>query len=123
MAMTKLAIFCLFLMAALVLTNCAYTKKELVQTPCVLDSIVSYQVKVAPIIQKNCFTCHSSASNISGILLETHDELKFYADNGYLYGTISHSAGYNAMPNGGAKLSDCDIAIIQKWIDTGAKDN
>ena len=103
--------------------SCSYSKKELVQAPCVLDSIVSYQTKVAPIIQKNCFTCHSSASNISGILLETHDQLKFYADNGYLYGTISHAAGFNAMPNGGTKLSDCDIATIQKWINTGAKDN
>jgi hypothetical protein len=102
-----------------VATSCAYIKKDLVQIPCTIADSVTYTKDIAPIIQTNCFQCHSGPSNISGILLETYTELKFYADNGYLYGNISHSPGYIPMPDGGAKLSDCTIATVKKWIDTG----
>ncbi len=49
------------------------------------------------------------------------DALVFYAQNGYLYGNITHAPGYNPMPDGGGggKLSDCTIATIKKWIDSG----
>jgi mono/diheme cytochrome c family protein len=113
----------LALIVSLVITSCAYLKKDVVQAPCIIDSVISYRTQVAPIIQNNCAACHSSASNISGILLENYIELKFYADNGYLYGTISHGSGYIPMPDGAAKLDDCSIATIKKWIDTGVPDN
>ena len=89
--------------------GCAYVKKDVVTVPCVLPATVSYTTDIAPIIEANCSFCHSAASASSGILLDNYDALKFYADNGYLYGTISHAAGFRPMPDGGAKLSDCTI--------------
>jgi len=127
----RLVIFLVFL--TLFAYGCAYVKKDLVQIPCTTDSIITYNTHVAPILSKNCYTCHSAASNVSGILLDTYDGLKYYATinnnstvnatSNYLMGTISHASGYNAMPQSGGKLSDCDIAIIQKWISTGLKEN
>lgn len=105
------------------LSACAYLKKDVVKAPCVIGTTVSYNTDVAPIIQANCFQCHSSASNISGILLETHAELKAYAQNGFLYGTINHASGFSEMPQGAAKLDDCTIATIKQWIDDGAPNN
>jgi mono/diheme cytochrome c family protein len=99
--------------------GCAYAKKDVVQTPCVISDTVSYAKNIAPIISTSCFACHSTASNVSGILLDSYDAMKFWAGNGYLYGTISHGAGYKPMPDGGGKLSDCNIALIKKWIDKG----
>ena len=100
--------------------GCAYVKKDVVQVPCIISDTVSYAKNIAPIISTNCDGCHSTASNISGILLDSYGSLKFYAENGFLYGTITHAAGYRPMPDGGSKLSDCNIAIIKKWIDKGA---
>ncbi len=105
------------------LVSCVYVKKDLVQIPCIIADSVSYSKDIAPIIQTYCFQCHSSASNISGIPLETYTELKFYADNGYLYGTLSHASGFIPMPDGGQQLNDCKLATIKKWIDTGAPEN
>jgi mono/diheme cytochrome c family protein len=99
--------------------GCAYAKKDVVQVPCVISDTVSYAKDIAPIISSNCFSCHSPASNTSGILLDSYDALKFWAENGYLYGTISHGVGYRPMPDGGGKLNDCTIGIIKKWIDKG----
>ncbi|MFT3932702.1 MAG: hypothetical protein QM726_03720 [Chitinophagaceae bacterium] len=104
--------------AAIVLFSCSY-KKDVIATPCVLPDVVSYSANIAPIIAANCSDCHSAASPSSGILLDNYDGLNFYAQNGYLYGTISHASGYKPMPDGGAKLNDCTIATIKKWIDNG----
>ena len=38
---------------------------------------------------------------------------KAIAQNGKLYGTINHSSGYVPMPEGAAKLSNCQIAVIK----------
>ncbi len=99
--------------------GCAYAKKDVIATPCVIPASVSYNTDIAPIIAANCSGCHSTASPSSGILLDDYDGLKFYAANGYLYGCISHAPGYRPMPDDGGKLSDCTIATIKKWIDTG----
>jgi hypothetical protein len=99
--------------------GCAYAKKGVVELPCVIANNISYTTDIAPIIAASCSDCHSAASNVSGILLDNYDALKFYAQNGFLYGTISHSAGYRPMPDGRGKLNNCTIATIKKWIDNG----
>ena len=99
--------------------GCAYTKKDIVQVPCTIPATVSYSSDVIPVLQNNCYSCHSASSNVSGILLDNYNSLRYYAENGYLYGTISHAGGYRPMPDDGGKISDCNIALIKKWIDTG----
>lgn len=101
------------------MAGCAYSKKDVIQLPCVIADTLSYSRDVVPILQRNCYRCHSSASNISGILLDNYSALKFYAQNGYLYGVISHASGYNPMPEDAGKLDDCTIALIKKWVDAG----
>jgi len=113
----------LFISISIIMAGCAYVKKDVVQAPCVIGTSVSYDTDIVPIIQKNCASCHSTGSNVSGILLETHDELKPWAQNGFLYGTTSQASGYPAMPQGTVKLDDCTIATLKKWIDDGAPNN
>ena len=85
---------------------------------------VKYSTDIAPLIQANCFSCHSNATaSISGISLEVHANLKAKVTDGRLLGAISHNAGFSPMPQGGAKLSDCNINRIKAWIDAGALNN
>src|SRR5450432_29100 len=102
-----------------VVAGCAYTKKDIVQVPCVIADSVFYNNDVVPILQVNCYRCHSAASSISGILLDNYNALKFYAQDGELYGAISHASGFRPMPDDGGKISDCNITLIKKWIDNG----
>ena len=99
--------------------GCAYVKKDVIVVPCVVPDNVSYANDIVPILEANCYDCHTTSSNSSGVLLDNYDALVFYAQNGYLYGNITHAPGYNPMPDGGGKLSDCTIATIKKWIDSG----
>jgi len=115
----QICIAFLFIFFIACAVGCAYLKKDVVVVPCVIPDNISYATDIAPIIDANCSDCHSSASASSGIQLDNYDGLKFYAQNGYLYGCISHASGYRPMPDGGGKLNDCTIATIKKWIDNG----
>lgn len=83
----------------------------------------SYADNVVPILQNNCYGCHSAANSASGAghVLEGYTELTKY-ENDLLLSLINQEEGFSAMPPFG-KLSDNDIAIIQQWIDEGALDN
>jgi len=120
MTITKWILAIVFVAAA---SSCVYVKKDVVQTPCTLPTTVSYATNIVPILQTNCYGCHSNSSNLTGILLDNYNTLKSYAQSGTLYGVISHASGFRPMPDGGAKLDDCTIATIKKWIDAGAFNN
>lgn len=85
---------------------------------------MKYSVDIAPIIQSNCFACHSNANqSISGLSLQGYENLKPHADDGMLMGVITHAAGFPPMPQGSAKLSDCNINKIRDWVLRGAPNN
>jgi hypothetical protein len=85
---------------------------------------MQYAAHIAPIIQANCYSCHSNANvSVSGISLEGHANLIKKVSDGRLWGAINHMAGFTPMPQGGAKLSDCNISKIKAWIDAGALNN
>ncbi|MCB0644373.1 MAG: hypothetical protein KDC44_22165 [Phaeodactylibacter sp.] len=92
------------------------------ETDCVTDN-VNYSTVIQPILQTNCYTCHSAAANQGGITLEGHGQLLQYVNSGQLLGAIRHDAGFSPMPQGAPQLVDCDIEQIAAWIDQGAPNN
>jgi mono/diheme cytochrome c family protein len=86
----------------------------------------TYANAVAPLLSTNCVGCHGAASAASsggGIDLSTYNQVKVYATNGRLYGSIAHTAGYSAMPKNLAQMPACQILQIKKWIDAGSLNN
>lgn len=86
---------------------------------------VTYSTTVKGILQNNsCMTCHSgSAAAGGGIVLDTYTGVKTVAQNGGLYGAVTHSASFTPMPQSGGKLSNCDISKLKTWIDAGNPNN
>ena len=84
---------------------------------------MSYQSDILPIIQNNCYVCHDAKSNFGNIILEGYDNLKNYADNGFLLGVIKHEAGFSPMPQNNNQLLECEIEKIESWISDGARNN
>ena len=39
------------------------------------DSTPNFTTQVAPILQKNCLACHSSAAKMGGLVMESYDAL------------------------------------------------
>jgi len=84
---------------------------------------MKYATNVQPIISNYCYGCHGNGLTNGGISLDSYAKLKAQVDNGNLIGVITHAGGYPAMPEGGAKLSDCNINIIKDWINRGTQNN
>ena len=86
---------------------------------------VTYSITIRSILQTySCLGCHSGTGASGGnIILDNFNSVKTYAQNGRLYGSINHAPGYVAMPQGGSKLSSCNILKIKKWIDLGMLNN
>jgi len=85
-------------------------------------SSYTYSGIIAPMMQTYCTGCHNSASAAGGSLMD-YSSVMNAAVNGKLISDISHLAGYNAMPLGGAMLDDCQITQVKKWVAAGAPDN
>ena len=81
-----------------------------------------YATEVKPIMDAYCTTCHAPGGLQSSMPLNTYSNLALISSE-MLLGTINHEAGFSAMPDGGAKLTDCEILTVQKWVDGGMLDN
>jgi WD40 repeat protein len=87
--------------------------------------------QIAPILQKNCLPCHTSATKMGGLVMESYEALLQGGTHGpavvprqsadsrmiqMLEGKIQPR-----MPFGQDPLKAEDIAAIKAWIDAGAK--
>ncbi len=78
-----------------------------------------FNAHVLPVIVKNCEGCHSGTNPSGGIRLTNYFQIKEQADNGKLLGSLKHQSGFSSMPPSG-KMPDCQISIIESWINNGA---
>ncbi|ULQ51288.1 c-type cytochrome domain-containing protein [Flavihumibacter fluvii] len=83
----------------------------------------TFSAVIKPMMSNKCQGCHNPNSLGGGIDLSTYDGIKSAALSGTLYGSISWANGYSKMPQGGSKLSDCEIQQVKSWIDAGALNN
>ena len=83
----------------------------------------TYAANVKPILDLYCVGCHNGPLPQGNKALATYTDVKKFADNGKLVGSIIHDVNFVAMPYKAEKLSDCQIAIIRKWVEDGAPNN
>lgn len=104
--------------------SCYYDNEETLYPPteCMTENM-SYQADIIPILESNCYVCHSAAANLGNITLEGYSEVKKYVDSGQLMGAINHEQGFFFMPKDAPQLNECTIEKIEAWISDGAPDN
>ena len=108
-----------------IMSGCYYDSEEALYgkpgTGC-NTTVTKFSAEVKPILQSYCLSCHSSSAALSsggGIRLQDYSDVKTNVLNGRLVGAIDQASGFSPMPNGGGKLSDCNILIIKTWIAKG----
>lgn len=120
------------ILAALVLifTGCYYENQEELYGKPGGDcdpTMAMYSMDILPILQTNCYSCHSAAAvaggDGGGNNFEVFSVLQTLALNGKLVGSVDHQTGFIPMPQFGNKLSNCDISKIKLWVNSGALNN
>jgi len=120
------------LVSAVVVALWAFASHEVAwETPVFAGSAPSYSADVAPILQKNCLSCHSSETHKSGLILESYSALLKGGRHGQAI--VPHDAKSSLMvqmlegdvepqmPADADPLSAAEIDIIKSWINAGAE--
>lgn len=84
---------------------------------------VTYTGSILPITDTYCKGCHSGGNPSGGVLLTDYNSIKGVIEGGRFMGAVQQLAGYSVMPKGGAKLPDCNIVQLKKWINSGMPNN
>ncbi len=92
-------------------------------TPDCSSSPISFQRTIIPLLNQHCNNCHSSAIHLRGIILDDYQDVRSFALEGSLAGTVMQDGNYAPMPYNAPKLDSCVIAEIYNWVHEGAKDN
>lgn len=118
----KNIIFLSLVLSAFFVTSCYYdSEEELYQSiACELPEVVTYQSRIADIMQSHCNDCHNASNPSGNVITTNYNGLFEVADNGRLFGAVNHLPGYRPMPLGLGMLPECDIEAINAWIDAGA---
>lgn len=129
----RLIVFSLLIIFLFTFNGCYYDNFAelhpgvgLVSTCDSTKAVVSYANDIVPILNNSCGTnnsCHG-ASNTSFVDLSNYSGV-FASSQGYvLWHVVAWTPNYSKMPKGSSvKISDCQIALIRKWIDAGAPNN
>ena len=106
------------------LAGCFYDLGEELRAgeTCPPDSI-SFAAQVLPILDQQCNSCHSSRAAFGGVVLDVHDSVLVFVEDGSLLGSVRHEDGYSPMPPDQSKLPDCEIQQLTIWIQEGATNN
>jgi tricorn protease-like protein/mono/diheme cytochrome c family protein len=117
------AIYCLLMAAVLIPSSSRAAGRP-------ADAPPSFNSQIAPILQKNCLACHSSAAKMGGLVMESYDSLIKGGAHGPVIvpGKADESRMIQMlegkmqprMPFGGDPLPDADIAALRAWINAGA---
>ena len=84
---------------------------------------VSYSRDILPIIEGRCYKCHAASLNLGGITLEGYGRLIIQINSGRLIGAVRRESGFSPMPQNENMLNECNIKMLEAWIDNGAPDN
>ncbi len=92
--------------------------------PVTCDTVdVSFTADIAPFFNPKCLSCHAGAFPSGGIDMSDHAGVMVQVNNGRLLGAVRHEQGFSPMPQGQAKLNNCEIALLESWVTQGALDN
>lgn len=121
--------FLLLPVIAVLFSSCYNDKADQlygVTTPTTCDTTnTTYAAVINPTVTQYCAKsgCHDASTKANGYDMSSYTGLSLAAQSGRLVGAILHQSGYQAMPNDGATLSDCQKNQIVIWVNKGARNN
>lgn len=86
------------------------------------DTVEVSYADVMPVIEQNCYKCHSENGPGELFNLDSYSSLKKKGAEGKLFGAVNHMPGFKQMPRKAPKLSGCNLDLINAWINQGMRE-
>ena len=124
---TKMRLVIISILALLFTSACYYDNEEDL-FPTLSDecdtSLVSYSIDVRPVLESNCYACHS---NLNSASLGSNIKLEDFSDvanqSSLILSAIKHESDVSPMPKGSAQLIRCSQMKIEAWVNQGNPEN
>lgn len=103
------------------MSSCYYDVEEELYGSSCDTSNVTYSGTIKTLFTNyGCFGCHSGTSASGYVHLDTHAGIVSQINR--IWPAINHT-GPHPMPQGGNKMTDCDISKVKVWMDAGTPNN
>ncbi len=115
-----------FFLAFLVLafSACAFNSEEELYGIVECDTtLVTWEYPIQEILSENCVRCHNADLNYNGVRHDTYEHELIVVNDGRLHGVVNHLPGYPQMPYQLPQLPECDLLLINLWLERGAPEN
>ena len=77
-----------------------------------------YDEQIAPILSSNCTGCHSGSTPTGDLSLDSYESVYAAIKSGNVLDRVNSNEGDSGfMPNGGTKLSDANLDILQTFFE------
>lgn len=81
---------------------------------------VTWNSKISVIMETNCVMCHGEDLSYNGVRHDSYESEMIVVRDGRLRGVVNHLNGYVKMPKDRSKLPECELLLINTWLDNGA---
>ncbi len=107
-----------------IFSSCAYNSEEELYGIGECDTIVvTWEHPIQEILAANCVPCHNEDLQYNGVRHDTYEFELIVVNDGRLNGVVNHLPGYPQMPYQLPQLPDCELLLINTWLERGAPEN
>ena len=90
--------------------------------PCDVTN-VTWNSGIEALLAKRCVSCHGPEIAYNGVRHDSYQSELIVVNDGRLRGVVNQLSGFAKMPKDMGKLPDCEILLINTWLDNGAPEN
>jgi len=107
-----------------IFSSCAYNSEEELYGIEECDtSVITWEQPIGDILFENCVPCHNEELHYNGVRHDTYEFELIVVNDGRLNGVVNHLPGYPQMPYQLPKLPECELLLINTWLEQGAPEN
>ncbi|MFM9984526.1 MAG: c-type cytochrome domain-containing protein [Flavobacteriales bacterium] len=90
---------------------------------CDTTMVPTFSGFVSPLITAACVGCHDNSNPDGNLSLTNYAQISASALDGSLMSSLTGTNGYTLMPDNTTGIPQCQIDLIQEWIDAGAQND
>ena len=86
-------------------------------------TLVTWEHPIQEILAENCVECHNADLHYNEVRHDVYELALIVVNDGRMNGVVNHLPGFPQMPYQRPQLPECELRLINIWIERGAPEN